>query len=120
MSRAEMPAGRALVFMAGGLIVWACQFGLVYAINTHACSFGWGSARIGGAGLVQLLVGVVTAVALAALLVLFLASLSRGEGEARRDPAIRFVRGMAAAVAMFGALAVAWTAVPALVSMPCA
>ncbi len=114
--RPEMSAGAALFLISAGFIVWAAQFTLVYALNTLACTFGWGEAGI----VLPVAVGTVTALALAAIVPLLLRGVRIGDPTERRDPATRFVRSVSLAVAMLASVAIVWTGLPALISRSCA
>lgn len=122
MSAAREPAPAFEVLRnAAGLALWALHFGLIYAINAHACERGLAGARLLGLPWVPALVGLATLAALLPLMLL-LRSAVAGLGGPRLEGGEaepRFTRWFAAAITSYAILAVLFQAAPALVVPAC-
>lgn len=111
-----------LVFAMAGFLIWFAHFNLVYAVNAVACARGFAATRVLGVGIVPLAVLLATAVALAALgLVWRRARVPRRatSADSASEPSARLLRYLAAAGAAAGLVAVIWQTVPALMVAPC-
>jgi hypothetical protein len=105
-----------------GLLVWAAHFGVVYGANAVACERGLTGRTLLGQPLVPALVLGATAVALAALALVWLRAWRRLEhglaGQEGEDEP-RFLLWLTAAVSLLSALAVLWQGLPVLFVRPC-
>jgi hypothetical protein len=113
---------RKSLFMIGGLIVWAVQFGVIYTFNALACARGFAGRQVLGIGIVPFVVSAVSLVALAATLAVLLAALRRrGPAPTSREerPVDAFLRNTTVAIAALSLVAIAWNAVPAFIVPPC-
>jgi len=121
MSTATNFMGRSL-FMVGGLIVWAIQFGVIYAFNALACARGFSRITVLSVGIVPFAVAAATLVAaLATALILFAAYRRRGpssdaEGDRRTAGFMRYTTMTVAALAL---VAIVYNGVPAFIVPPC-
>jgi hypothetical protein len=105
-----------------GLLVWAAHFGVVYGTNAVACERGLTGRTLLGQPLVPAVVLGATAVALAALALVWLRARRRLEhglaGQEGEDEP-RFLLWLTAAVSLLSALAVLWQGLPVLFVRPC-
>ena len=111
-----------LVFMLGGLIVWAAHFTAVYGLNALACARDFVGWRVLGIGVVPLGVIAATVLALAAAgWILAQALRWRGPwgGESRGDASNEFLRYATASLAGLSLIAILWDGLPALIVPPC-
>jgi hypothetical protein len=99
------------------LLAWLLQFGLAYGIHAFACARGWAASPVLGLPAVPLAVGVATIAALVAAGWMLAASLRRLRRETA-DAGI-FLAQLAASLAVFALLAIAFTAVPLFLVAPC-
>src|SRR3546814_15575902 len=82
-----------------GLLIWAAHFLLIYGFAALACARGFADVRLLGAGVVPLIVGAATAVAiLAVAAMLLLALLGPGKENAAARGGPRFLRWLTALV----------------------
>ncbi|MDP3418249.1 hypothetical protein [Falsiroseomonas sp.] len=110
-----------VVASAGGLMLWALHFTLIYAINAFACERGYEAASLFGLPWVPAMIGLATLAILLPLLLILRGTvrtlgtpvLEGGEAEPR------FTTWFAAAVAGYSLLAVLFQAAPALVLPAC-
>lgn len=113
---------RRLAFLLSGFLIWALHFGLVYAVTAFACARGFSGNSGGGSGIVTLTIAAATgfAVVLQGSIVIC-AGRGRGPGiGGEPDTSVReFWRTATAGIAVLGAVAVAWTAVPVFFVRPC-
>jgi hypothetical protein len=113
---------RKSLFMIGGLLVWAFQFGVIYVFNALACARGFAGRQVLGIGIVPFVVGAASLVALAAALAVLLAALWRrgpARGSREERPVDDFLRYTTIAIAALSLVAIAWNAVPAFIVPPC-
>lgn len=105
-----------ILYLTGGLVIWAVRFLAVYSFTAIACSRGWDAEVVQGIGLVPLGIGIATAAAVAASAVLLLGAAWRlrkmrsvlgGEAENRR-----FVQYSAGGIAALAILSILWEVVP--------
>ena len=112
-----------LVFLCGGLLIWAAHFGAVYAVNGVACARGLDRLTVLGFGAVPAIVAVATGLAVLACGAILAAAL-RGRGPGIADepsgPVQAFWRMGTASGAGFAMVAIAWTGLPAALIPPCA
>jgi hypothetical protein len=111
-----------LLFLLGGLLVWAAQFLFVYGFTGLACARGFDAGTLLGSAIVPTVVLATTFVALlASTAIAAAAMLDRGPGVADEPvEAVRaFWRRGAAVVAGFSIIAILWTGLPALIIEPC-
>jgi hypothetical protein len=105
-----------------GLVVWAVHFGVVYGANAVACERELTGRTLLGQPLVPALVLGATALALAALALVWLRAWRRMEhglaGQEGED-ASRFLEWFTAATALLSAVAILWEGLPVLFVQPC-
>jgi len=111
---------RKSLLMVGGLIVWGVHFGVIYTLNSLACTRDFADASLFGFALVPtIVVGTTFAALLAAGAVLV--AVHRQVGPARDDrPVNEFLRSCTLALTALALVAIAWNGVPALLVPPCA
>lgn len=105
-----------------GLAIWAAHFGLVYAVAALACERDWAAGRLLGLPWVPFAIVALTALALAALFLVFRAARRRmlpGPWDEGGQAEPRFTAWFAAAAAAYSALAVAFQTLPALLLPAC-
>jgi hypothetical protein len=111
-----------MLFMTGGLLVWAAHFTLIYGFNAVACARGFAGERVLGFGVVPFVIGAATVVALATTLAILMSAglpIGRQWQETEQDDGEKFLRYGAAVVAMLSLVAIAWNAVPAFIVRSC-
>lgn len=112
-----------MVFMIGGLIIWAFHFVAVYVFNALACARRFWNVEIVGIGIVPLTVTVLTVLSLLATLWVMLKAF-RWEGpiggEAPDDANARFMRHLTITVGGMSLLAIFWGGIVTLILAPCA
>src|SRR3546814_2141641 len=90
-----------------GRLIWAAHFLLIYGFAALACARGFADVRLLGAGVVPLIVGAATAVAiLAAAAMLLLALLGPGKEDTAARGGPRFLRWMTALVSGLSLVAI--------------
>src|SRR3546814_11085129 len=103
-----------------GRLIWAAHFLLIYGFAALACARGFADVRLLGAGVVPLIVGAATAVAiLAVAAMLLLALLGPGKENAAARGGPRFLRWMTALVSGLSLVAIVWTGLPVLLLPAC-
>jgi hypothetical protein len=111
-----------MLFMIGGLIIWAAHFTFLYAFNTLACTRSFAGADVFGFSAVSFAVGLATLVALASSGAILISALASGashkpaQGVANTD---RFLNYTAAMIAVISLVAIIWNGFPATVVPPC-
>ena len=114
---------RPLLFLVGGLVVWAAHFGVVYAVNALACARGFAGASVAGWPAVPGAIALATLIAVLALGAIAWAVRS-GRTPALPDGAAprtrRFLDHVALTIVGIALLGVVWDAVPAYLLPPCA
>jgi hypothetical protein len=109
----------------GGPLVWATQFGVVYATNATACARGFANTMLLGLHISLVTTLAATVIAGAAIVLLWLAGeaahrsvmASQSDNDPSSDELLHFLSRWLNGVSL---LAVLWTAVPALIVDPCA
>ena len=111
-----------LLFMTGGLLVWAVHFTIIYGFTTVACANGFGASRILGIGLVPFVIGSATLLALATTALVLRTALA-GPVPPRfpqySDATERFLQYTAVTIASLSLIAIAWNVLPVFVVAPC-
>lgn len=109
------------LYMLGGLIVWGVRFLAVYSFTALACARGWSEATPGGIGLVPLVVGIATLVAVLGCVALLAKAVTRLGDRSSQEGAenTRFVHIIAASVAALAILAMVWETLPFLLITGC-
>ena len=102
--------------MSGGLLIWGLHLGVVYGWAALVCARGWADRRWLGLGPIDLGTAAATVAALAASAWLVAAGRRERRGDATESG--RFAGAVTVAVAGFALLAVAWTALVAVVVQP--
>lgn len=101
-----------VLWPAAPLLVWGLHFGLVYGAHAYGCERGL------DAGVVRVAVGVVTLLALLALVPFARSGFAIVDADGGEDATV-FARWFAAAAALLAALAVLFQASPAFVLPAC-
>ena len=111
-----------MLFMIGGLLVWAVHFTIIYGFTAVACANGFAASRIFGLGVVPFVIGAATLLAFATTGLVLRRALagtvpprSARYGEATEH----FLQYTAATIAALSLVAIAWNALPVLVVAPC-
>ncbi|MGH8515795.1 MAG: hypothetical protein ACREV8_18000 [Gammaproteobacteria bacterium] len=111
-----------LMFMTGGLLVWAAHFAFLYGFTSTACAAGFAAADIWGTGIVPFVAGAATLLAWTASGAIFMGAVS-GPVPPRSvqyaNSTESFLRYTTAVLAFVSLIAVAWGALPVLVFPPC-
>ena len=111
-----------MLFMIGGLLVWAAHFTIIYGFTTVACAQGFAATHVLGAGIVPVVVGAVTLLAwvITCAVLISAASGPIPPRSARfSEETEHFMRYTAALIAILSLVAIAWNALPVLVVAPC-
>lgn len=111
-----------LIATAAGLLIWAAHFLIVYGSTALACTPGIGDGEEPGSNVVPTTVGMVTAVAVFAVLsALVLARRSPDLNPVRADEGSlqRFLRWMAGAIAALSLVAITLEGVTVIFVPPC-
>ena len=111
-----------MLFMIGGLLVWAVHFTIIYGFTTVACANGFAASRVLGIGLVPFVIGTATLLAWAATGLVLRSALSGPipPRSARYGESIeRFMQYTTATIAVLSFVAIAWNALPVLIVTPC-
>lgn len=102
-------APSALLSLAGGGIVWAVHFLILYGLAALACARGFAAASLFGIGAVPAVIAVATTLAVAGTGILVRRGLAAMRaGAAAGDPTRRFLGSVAAGLAALAALAIAY------------
>jgi hypothetical protein len=96
-----------------GLLIWAADFLFVYVFAALACARGFADVRVFGIEVVSLTTVLVSGVALAAT-ALLLVRIRKRAAQIQSDQRVRFVSFLVTALAVLGAIAIAWTTLPPL------
>ena len=111
-----------MLFMIGGLLVWAIHFMIIYGFTAIACAKGFAITNVFGLGIIPLVIAAVTLLAwvtagavLGSAIAGSIPPRSARFNEATED----FLRYTAALIAMLSLVATAWNALPILVFTPC-
>ena len=111
-----------MLFMIGGLLVWAIHFTIIYGFTTVACTKNFAITNMLGLGIVPLAIGAVTLAAFATTGAVLMAAMS-GPIPPRSvrygDTTEHFMRYTTVAIAALSLVAIAWNAIPALLFAPC-
>lgn len=111
-----------LAFMAAGMIAWAAQFTVIYAVTAVACARGYADLRLLGFGMVPATIVVTTLAALAVTGVVLagaLASQPRMSAQTA-NPIDRFLNYATILISGVSLVAIAWTGLPSLILPACA
>jgi hypothetical protein len=111
-----------MLFMIGGLLVWAAHFAVAYGFTAVACAKGFATARVLGIAIIPFVIGAATLLAWAATGVVLWSALSSTVQQ--RSPQYsevteKFLQYTAAVIAVLSIVAIAWNALPVLVVVPC-
>lgn len=110
----KLPFGTTSLRVGAGFLIWAAHFAAVYVYAALVCARGDPTAQWMGASAARLNIGLITLVAVALLGYALWQSL-RGTWRADVQRAAQpFLAWLGAAIALFGLLAVLWTALPAI------
>jgi len=111
-----------MLFMIGGLLVWAVHFTIIDGFTAVACANGFAASRVLGLGVVPFVIGAATLLALATTGLVLQNALSgpvpprsTRYGEATEH----FLQYTAANIAALSLVAIAWNALSVLVIAPC-
>lgn len=107
-----------LFWMMSGLIVWAAQFTIIYAVTSVACARGWYRFSLLGLDLVRVSIAAATLLALAATALVFWRALS-DERSAQDEPSERFIETLTLWICGLSLVAIAYNGVPALILPAC-
>lgn len=113
-------AVRPLLFMLSGLLIWAAHFTLIYSFTALACARRFADVAVFGVGVVPLVVGIATLLAMVALVAILQRAVHRpsaADGEARANSS--FVHYVAAAATVLALVGVLWEMVPILLIPAC-
>ena len=113
------PAVPALLFLTGGLGIWAVRFLAGYGFTAVACAKGWRADAIAGIGVVQLGLVAMSVVALGGCGILLVRALGDRASARRSDPGGGFIGSIAALVAALAMLAIVWETLPVFLVPAC-
>lgn len=102
--------------------MWFAHFSLIYAVNAVVCARGFARLQVAGIGVSPLLIAILTALALAAVFVLWRKAVSAQRApsaDAADPPNAAVLRYLAAGSALTAALAIVWQTVPILLVRAC-
>lgn len=110
-----------MLFMTGGLLIWALHFTLLYGFNAVACARGFADNNVFGVGVMPLVIGALTVLALAATAAVLARAVASGGARSMspQGDSDRFLSYAAAVVAALSLLAIIWNALPAFVVRAC-
>lgn len=111
-----------MLFMIGGLLVWAAHFTIIYGFTAVACAKGLAATDVLGLGIIPFVIGAATLLAWATTGMVLMSAMSGPvpPRSTRFDEATEhFLRYTAAFIAMLSLVAIAWNALPVLVVTPC-
>lgn len=111
-----------MLFMTGGLLVWAVHFTIIYGFTTVACTKDFAITNILGFGIVPLAIGAATLVALATTGAVLIAAIS-GPIPPRSarygEITEHFMQYTTVVIAALSLIAITWNALPAIIVSPC-
>jgi SNF family Na+-dependent transporter len=106
---------RSLLFMTAGPLIWALHFVFIYVVTALICARPSATAQWVSSGLLEWVIGIATAVAIAAILWITLRGIkSNGEKEN-----VRFMQWTAVALGVFSIYAIVLDALPVLFVPAC-
>ena len=111
-----------MLFMIGGLLVWAVHFTIIYGFTAVACANGFAATRVLGIGVVPFVIGAATLLALATTGLVLKSALSGPilpRSARYGETTEHFLRYTAVVIAVLSLVAIAWNALPVLVVIPC-
>src|SRR5687768_13492510 len=111
-----------MLFMVGGLLVWAVHFAVIYGFTAVACAKGFAMTNVLGFGIIPFVIGAGTLLALVTTGAVLIGAISGPipPRSPRFDEATeQFLRYTAAVIAVLSLVAIAWNALPVLVVGPC-
>lgn len=100
--------------IGAGLLIWAAHFAAVYVYAALVCARGDSASQWFGVSTARLNIGLMTLVAASALGYALWQSLRGRWREDAMNAEQPFIAWLSAAIALFGLLAVLWTAMPAI------
>jgi hypothetical protein len=111
-----------VLLMLGGLLAWAVQFTVIYAVTSTLCGRGWADATWLGLRVVPVTIVTTTLFLLAATVVFLLISLriQRRMRDEPGSPADIFMSQASVLINGFSLIVLLWHAVPAFVLPSCA
>lgn len=112
----------ATLLLTGSLFIWATHFGVIYLINTLACTRSFWRVDFNGFGIVPLVVILATLFAIAgacAILAKEVIRLRAGPEQGKAGPAEHFLAISTIGIATVSIVAIFWNAVPAFIVPPC-
>ena len=108
--------------MLGGMIAWALQFTIIYAVTSTLCGRGWAEATLFGFAIVQAVIVATTLLALiptVLMLVMLLRTYQRAGGEPV-SAATGFMIQAGILINGLSLVVIAWQGTPALILPACA
>ena len=111
-----------VLLMLGGLLAWAVQFTVIYAVTSTLCGRGWADATLLGLPIVPATIVVTTVLMLAATGIFLLISLRiyRQVRDQPVTPADLFMSQTSVLINAFSLIVLVWHAVPAFLLPSCA
>jgi hypothetical protein len=106
----------------GGMIAWAVQFTVIYAVTSTLCGRGWADATLLGIGIVQAVIAATTLLALVTTALMFMILL-RADRRAEGEPSSAATGFMLQAGILINGLSlvvILWQGAPALILPACA
>jgi hypothetical protein len=111
-----------ILFMSGGLLIWALHFTVIYGFTTVACVGSFATTTIFGMGVVPFTIAIVTVASWAgvgAVLWLTRTRPAPPHDKQSSDSNERFFRYISALIAILSLVAIAWNALPGFMLKPC-
>ena len=111
-----------MLFMIGGLLVWAAHFTVVYGFTTVACVKGLAVADVLGVGIIPFVIGAATLLAWATTGAILISATSGPippHSARYGETTEHFLQYTAATIAALSLVAIAWNAIPVLLVTPC-
>jgi hypothetical protein len=111
-----------VLVMLGGMIAWAVQFTVIYAVTSILCGRGWADATLFGIGIVQAVIAATTLLALVPTAVVFMVLLRAHRQRDGQQASAATVFMMQAGILINGLslIVIFWQGTPALILPACA
>jgi hypothetical protein len=101
------------LLMMGGLLIWGADFLIVYTFAAVACARQFADLELAGLGIIPAVTVAISAIALVAAALIGRSALRRLQAHNPEQPR-RFIDFLALAVSVLAIIAIAWSALPAL------
>ena len=111
-----------MLFMIGGLLVWAVHFTIIYGFTTFACAKEFAVTNVLGLGIIPLVIAAATLLAWAvtgAVLVIAMSGPIPPRSARYGKTTEHFMQYTAVVIAALSLVAIAWNAIPVFIVAPC-